>query len=177
MAHELINDELLMRAALHEAASALKAGEFPVGCVIAAGSTVVASGGRRLSRGVSANEIDHAEILALKDLCESAPGTDFGQLSLYTTLEPCLMCFGAIVISGIRRIVYAYEDVMGGGTACALENLPPLYRESRMTVVPHILREESLALLQAFYANPENTYLRDTLLAQNIMNQYKKAKP
>lgn len=164
-------DELLMRAALDEAASALKMGEFPVGCVIASGETVVASGGRKWSRGISANEIDHAEILALKDLCESAPGADPAALTLYTTLEPCLMCFGAIVISGIRRIVYAFEDVMGGATACPLEKMPPLYRESRMTIVAHVLRKDSLALLQAFFANPENTYLKDTLLAQYTLEQ------
>ncbi len=60
---------------------------------------------------------------------------------------------------------------MGGGTACALEALPPLYRESRVAVVPHVLREESLALMQTFFANPGNTYLTDTLLAQYTLNQ------
>jgi len=163
-------DERLMGAALAEAAAALASGEFPVGCVIARGDAVVASGGRKRSRGMSANEIDHAEILALKDLCECRPGTDPSELTVYVTLEPCLMCFGAILIAGIRRIVYALEDVMGGGTGCRIEFLPPLYREPVLTCIPHVRRGESLILMRDFFSNPGNGYLRDTLLARYILS-------
>ena len=166
-----IRDEKLMQAALGEAAAALKAGEFPVGCVITRGESVVASGGRKWSRGISANEVDHAEIMALKDLCECNPGIDPAELTVYATLEPCLMCFGAIMIAGIRRIVYAFEDVMGGGTGCSLNSLPPLYREPPVVIIPHIRRAESLALLQSFYTDPGNLYLKDTMLARYILDQ------
>ncbi|MFW6081198.1 MAG: nucleoside deaminase, partial [Desulfosalsimonas sp.] len=81
-------------------------------------------------------------------------------------MEPCLMCFGAAVISGIKRIVYAYEDVMGGGTACSLENLPPLYRDAEIRVIRHVLREQSMELFYRFFSDPQNTYLQGTLLAE-----------
>lgn len=159
-------DEKYMKAALGEAKAALAAGEFPVGCVIAGPHGVAASGGRSFSRGPEANEIDHAEMAALRNLSDSGFEGDKGGLTLYATMEPCLMCFGAAVISEIRRIVYAYEDVMGGGTACSLENLPPLYKNSEIRVIGHVLREQSLELFYRFFSNPENTYLQGTLLAE-----------
>ena len=62
------------------------------------------------------------------------------------------MCFSAIMLSGIGRIVYAYEDVMGGGTGCDRSTLAPLYRNAPLTVVAGVLRERSLVLFQRFFA-------------------------
>ncbi len=160
-----------MRMALDEAESALRAGEFPVGCIITDGGEVVASGRRAASRGALENEIDHAEILALRKLYRSRPDIGKDRLCLYSTLEPCLMCFGAILISGIRRIVYAFEDVMGGGTSLPLQAMPPLYRDMDPAVVASVCRDESLALMRAFFSNPDNGYLKDTHFARYVMSK------
>lgn len=162
----LHTDRTFMNAALQEAAAALEAGEFPVGCVIAGPDGVAATGARIRSRGLKANETDHAEITAIKELYESGYSGNLRELSLYSTMEPCLMCFGAALIAGIRRIVYGYEDVMGGGTRCSLRDLPPLYREAEVQIVPHVLREESRELFYRFFSDPQNTYLQGTLLAE-----------
>lgn len=159
-------DEACMQEALARAGQALEEGEFPVGCVIARQGRIIAAGRRRCSRGPAENEIDHAEMVALKRLYAGPDRGPAESLTLYATLEPCLMCFGAVLISGIRRIVYAYEDVMGGGTACRLESLPPLYRDVKIRVVPHVLREQSLALFRRFFSDPKNTYLQASLLAE-----------
>lgn len=159
-----MNHALFMEEALAAARQALDRGEFPVGCVIAHNGKVVAGGSRQGTSGEFVSETDHAEILALKQLERSAP-VDRSQLTLYSTLEPCLMCFGAILISGIRHIVFACEDVMGGGTRCDLSRLPPLYSSLPVTLVPHILRDKSLFLLKSFFSNPDNTYWKDSLLA------------
>jgi tRNA(adenine34) deaminase len=79
-------------------------------------------------------------------------------------MEPCLMCFSALTLSRIGKVVYAYEDAMGGGTNCDLESLPPLYRTLRPHVVGGILRSESLALFKAFFGNTANTYWQGSLL-------------
>ncbi len=160
-----------MEQALEQAKSALNAGEFPVGCVIADSRAVIASGARRSSRGELPNELDHAEILALKRLYEKGAFDKTGKLTLYCTMEPCLMCFGAILLNGISRIVYAYEDVMGGGTACQLTALPKLYAESDMRISGGLLRRESLALFKAYFADPCQSYWRDSLLAKYTLSQ------
>jgi tRNA(adenine34) deaminase len=159
-----MNHALFMEEALAEAKLALDMGEFPVGCVIVRDGNIIASGSRQGTAGDLVSETDHAEILALKQLEQSAP-IDRGRLTLYSTLEPCLMCFGAILISGIRRIVFAYEDAMGGGTRCDLSRLPPLYGSPPVALFPHVLRDKSLFLFKAFFSNPDNTYWKDSLLA------------
>ncbi len=96
---------------------------------------------------------------------------DRSEFTLFCTMEPCLMCFGAILLSGIGKIVYAYEDIMGGGTRCDLTKLPPLYKNRQISIVPNILREESLELFKTFFANPENNYWKGSLLAEYTLSQ------
>ena len=64
----------------------------------------------------------------------------------------------------------ALEDVMGGGTSCDLAKLNPLYRQSRISIVPNILRAESAKLLKAYFQNPENNYWKGSLLAQHAVS-------
>lgn len=166
-----MNHERFMQDALNRAAAALEQGEFPVGCILVADGDIVASGTRSGSAGTQPNEIDHAEMVALRNL---EPGTAMaagGRLTAYCTMEPCLMCFGALLLHGVGCIVYAYEDVMGGGTSCDLSTLPPLYRDCRISIVDRVLRKESLALFKAFFRNPENAYWRDSFLAQYTLQQ------
>jgi len=164
-------DESFMAQALSLAEKALGAGDFPVGCVLAYDGSVVARGVRTGSDGLVANELDHAEIHALRDLYRLPSGYPPEKITAYSTLEPCLMCFAALVITGVGRIVYAYEDAMGGGTACRLQDLPLLYRERRPLVTPHVLRRESLSLFQAFFKRPDTNYLKGTYLADYTLRQ------
>ncbi len=164
-------DMRFMALALGQARQALAEGEFPVGCVIAAPDKVVADGRRRRSAELLGGECEHAEMIALRRL-EQACGKKVtpGDLTVYVTLEPCLMCFGAILIHGIRRIVYAYEDVMGGGTGCDPAGLPPLYNPPP-EIVRGVMRGESVGLFKAFFENEGNLYLRDTLLCRHALGQ------
>lgn len=157
-------DEYFMGLALAQARAALAAGEFPVGCVIVANDRVVGEGRRSHSQG-QANELDHAEVVALRELLTRVPDIDPAGLTVYSTMEPCLMCFATLLLNGIRRIVYAYEDVMGGAAGLDLATLSPLYREMRVEVVPRLRRSDSLALFQEFFANPANGYWQGSLLA------------
>ena len=160
-----------MEIAMDQARKALSQGEFPVGCVIADGQSVIASGFRKGSSGQYPNEIDHAEIIAIRQLFKVEEPLKKNKLSIYCTMEPCLMCFGAIILAGIRKIVYAYEDVMGGGSRCELDILPDLYKQSQMKIVPHVMRRQSLKLFKAFFSRPENQYWEDSLLARYTMAQ------
>lgn len=164
-------DKTFMTAALDLARAALAAGDFPVGCVVADDRRVVARGRRTGTAAGMANEIDHAELNALRRFYDGAPAVDRSRLTVYCTMEPCLMCFSAIVLSGIGRIVYAYEDVMGGGTACDRTGLSPLFRDARITVTPGVLRADSLALFQRFFADTDNSYWVDSLLSRYTLDQ------
>ena len=86
-------------------------------------------------------------------------------------MEPCLMCYAALILAGIGKIVYAYEDVMGGGISCELSLLKPLYSNSPITVVADVLRTESLKLFQAYFSNPVNNYWKNSLLAEYTLDQ------
>lgn len=159
-----------MRLALKEAEHALKGGEFPVGCVIVGPEGVVATGRRINSVGIP-NEMDHGEIVALRALLAGGLEVDPGGLTVYSTMEPCLMCFSTLILNGIRTIVYAYEDVMGGGTNVPLATMNPLYAAMEITVVPHVLRRESLELFITFFSRPDNRYWQDSLLAEYTLTQ------
>ena len=161
--------EYYMKTALEQAKQALAAGEFPVGCVLVYQDKILETGARRSSIGSNRNEIDHAEIVALRRLSDSGNLIDRSQITAYSTMEPCLMCYGALILAGIGKVVYAYEDVMGGGTGCDLSRLTPLYKDSPLKVVPGVLRAESLKMFKDYFADPTNAYLRQSLLAENTL--------
>jgi tRNA(adenine34) deaminase len=163
--------ETYMREALLEAREALIAGEFPVGCVMVYEDTIVSRGRRTNSRPPQENELDHAEIMALRKLFAQHPQIKRSQIVVYSTMEPCLMCYTTLLLNGIRSIVYAYEDIMGGGTGLDLKKLTPLYREMSVAITPHILRRESLELFKAFFAEQDNTYWQDSPLARYTLEQ------
>ena len=164
--------ESWMSLALEAAAEALDQGEFPVGCVIVGDQEVVATGARfgTIGREGVFSEVDHAEIRALRQL--AAHGRSGKGLTLYCTMEPCLMCFAAAVLAGIHTVVYAYEDVMGGGTGCDLTRLAPLYRRSAISVVPGVMRSQSLELFYRFFSREGNPYWCDSLLERYTLEQW-----
>ena len=163
--------EFFMSKALEEAHQALSMGEFPVGCVIVDKNRVLVTGARYHSAPDNQNELDHAEMLALRRLFDLDEKIDREKVTLFSTLEPCLMCYAALILNGIRQIVYAYEDVMGGGTSLDLKGLNPFYRDMDITVVPHVLRQESLMLFKEFFSDPQSNYLKESLLAQYTLKQ------
>jgi tRNA(adenine34) deaminase len=163
--------EYFMGKALDQAKKALSEGEFPVGCVIVCQNKIVVTGARKGTRGDFPDEIDHAEIIALKHLSNLNLNLSENKITLVTTLEPCLMCFGASMLSNVNEIVYAYEDVMGGGMDCDVSKLTSLYKHRQITVVSNVLRKESLKLFKAFFQNPSNIYWKGSLLAEYTLKQ------
>ena len=163
--------EFFMSKALEEAHQALIMGEFPVGCVIVYENGVLVPGSRHHSAPDNQNELDHAEMLALRRLVDLEKKIDREKVTVFSTLEPCLMCYAAIIVNGIKQIVYAYEDVMGGGTNIDLRRLNPFYRDMKITVMPHVLRQESLMLFKRFFSDPQSDYLKESLLAKYTLNQ------
>ena len=163
--------EHFMRLALEQAQKALDVGEFPVGCLLVRNGKVVAVGKRTHSRNREANELDHAEITALRELFAKKPEIDRSAITCYSTMEPCLMCYTTLLLNGVRHIVYGYEDAMGGGASLDLTTLTPLYQDMEVSITPHVLRKESLTLFKAFFANPQNDYWQESYLARYTLEQ------
>lgn len=164
----------MMQLALDQAKSALAKEEFPVGCVIACQDQVIVAGhraGTTQRDGEFFDEVSHAEILTLQRYYGLRDRPEPEKLTLYCTMEPCLMCFGAILLSGIGKLVWAYEDAMGGGTSLPREKLTPLYRERKIEIVPHVLRQESLALFRRYFKLDSSGYWKDSLLATYTLAQ------
>ncbi|MBF0101668.1 MAG: nucleoside deaminase [Desulfobacterales bacterium] len=167
-----MDHDYFMQQALCEAEDALNNGEFPVGCVLVYHNRIIVKSKRSGSTGLNPNEIDHAEMLAIKQLYSLNHSTMLHHdITLYSTLEPCLMCFGAIILSGIRKIVYAYEDVMGGGTRCNLKEMPQLYHDHPLEIIPTILRKQSIDLFKQFFLNPNHMYWPKSLLSDYTLTQ------
>ena len=164
-----MNYEFFMQKALEQARQALNAGEFPVGCVIVYDNKVLVTESRHNSTPDNFNELDHAEMVALRRLADLGANVEKDKVTVFSTLEPCLMCFSALIVNGTRNFVYACEDVMGGGTGLDLASLNPLYNDMKIDVSGGILRKESLALLKEFFSDTRNDYLQGTLLAQHAL--------
>jgi len=161
--------EKYMKMAIAEASGALARGEFPVGCVIVGPDGLICTGRRKKSK--VGNELEHAEIQALREVYRNFPEVSTDTLTVYSTMEPCLMCFATLIVNNIDTIVYSYEDVMGGGTNVPLDMLSPLYAEKKITIIKNVLRSDSLKLFKEFFHNQENEYLRDSLLATHTLAQ------
>lgn len=167
--------EYYMGLALAQARKAFDSGEFPVGCVIVQNEKVIVSGARQgtaLGKPFF-SEIDHAEIRALKSLESIEIEFNPEESVLFSTMEPCLMCLGAIILAGIKKIVYAYEDPMGGGTTCDLTKLPPLYVNCEIDIISGVLRQKSLDLFYDFFNKESNLYWKDSYLEAYTRDQIK----
>ena len=122
----MLEDEKFMHRAIELALLAEREGNLPVGAVITLHGEVVAEG----RSAIWVPEFDatrHAEIEALRAVRGDLWGSS-AEMTLYTTLEPCLMCFGSILLHQIGRVVFGSSDSYGGAGS-SLEHLPPYFHE------------------------------------------------
>ena len=139
----------MMRRALEEAAQAAEEGEVPVGAVVARGEEVIATAHNQ--REATGDPTAHAELLALRRAAEKLGSWRLTNCTLYTTLEPCPMCAGALHAARISRLVYAAPDPKAGavGTLYDLPADPRLNHTYPYT--PGVLQDEAATLLRVFF--------------------------
>lgn len=143
-------DNVLMREALAEARAALQAGVFPVGAVLTQGSRILGRGRKTMD----SDHLGHAEINLFRQVFEGRYHFSRSDgLILYTTLEPCIMCWAASRHLPISRLVYAMEDPYGGCAHLQLQNAPPRHRDRPLEIEGGVLREEARKLFAAFLEN------------------------
>src|SRR3990172_1751047 len=105
-------DSIWMKLALSRARKAARKGEVPVGCVIVRDGKLLASGSNR--RETANDPTAHAEIVALRKAARNQKDWRLGGATLYVTLEPCLMCLGALKNARVARLVYGAKDPKQG---------------------------------------------------------------
>jgi tRNA(adenine34) deaminase len=143
-----VTDDEYMRLALEEAARAQAAGEVPVGAVVVLDGAVV---GRGYNHPIGAHDpTAHAEIAALRAAGAAAGNYRLTGATLYATVEPCLMCVGAIVHARVGRVVYGVADPKGGAVRSVLD-VSTLVLNHRFEAVEGVLADECRAILQAFF--------------------------
>lgn len=142
--------ERFMRMALAEAQQAAQEGEIPVGAVLVMNGEAIASAHNR--REQLHDPTAHAEILALRAGAEKLKDRRLSQCTLYTTLEPCPMCAGAMVMAKLGACIFGASDERQGccGSVYALTRDPSFYW--RLSSTGGLLAEESQALLNTFFA-------------------------
>ncbi|MBN1543012.1 nucleoside deaminase [candidate division KSB1 bacterium] len=138
-----------MRQALAEAAKAEKKGEVPVGAVVVQDQRIVGRGHNLVE--TLQDPTAHAEMLALASAAVTLASWRLSETVLYTTLEPCPMCAGAILMARIPLVVYAADDPRYGACGSALRVLGTKQLDIDSECVAGVLSEESRRLLQLFF--------------------------
>jgi tRNA(adenine34) deaminase len=140
--------EPFMRLALAQAALGQAAGEVPIGAVVVIDGTVV---GRAFNQPIGTSDpTAHAEVLALREAARAVANYRLPGASLYVTVEPCLMCVGAIVHARVGTVVYGVADPKGGAVRSILDP-SALFLNHRFEAVEGVLADECRALLQGFF--------------------------
>lgn len=138
-----------MRAAIAEAGVAAEAGEIPVGAVVVVSGEIIATGRNRSM--TNSDPCGHAEVVALRGAGSATKNYRLNGANLYVTLEPCVMCVGAIVQARVSRVVFGAYDEKAGALGSAIDLGQSRAFNHRFEVNGGLLAEESSALLKDFF--------------------------
>ena len=144
-----MDKNFFMEEALMEAKKALEKGEVPIGAVVVLGSDII---GRGYNQPIAKNDpTAHAEIMALRDASMNLKNYRLKDTLVYSTLEPCLMCAGALVHARIKKLFYSASDPKSG----VIENNGSLMQSAflnhKISYEGGILKEESSKILKNFF--------------------------
>ena len=152
MSDSVASDENFMQRALELARRARDLHEeIPVGAVLVSDGIIIGEG---WNQSISANDPSaHAEIVALRSAGQKVKNYRLPQTTLYVTLEPCVMCAGAIVHARVDRVVIAADDPKPGAAGSVFDTLTSDRHNHRVQVTRGLLADESANLLREFFRN------------------------
>ncbi len=143
-------DEFWMRAALEAAQEARELNEVPVGaCLVGADGQLLAAAGNRTI--TESDPTAHAEILVLREAAGKIGNYRLTQTVLYTTIEPCAMCAGALVIARIKRLVFGAADERFGAVESVFRLCDSSSLNHRIEITKNVLADECRKLMQDFF--------------------------
>jgi tRNA(adenine34) deaminase len=145
-----VDTDEAMRLAIDEARAALAHGDVPIGAVVLREGAVIAS--RHNERELAGDPTAHAEILALRDAAATVGHWRLSDCTLVVTLEPCVMCAGALVNARVGTLVYGATDPKAGAVVSLYEICADRRLNHRLPVTGGVHAEECGELLRAFFA-------------------------
>jgi tRNA(adenine34) deaminase len=149
MAEDCMEFDGLMAAALEEARRACDAGEVPIGAVVAIKGAIV---GRGFNQPISSGDpTAHAEILAIRDAARQAGNYRLTGATLCVTIEPCLMCVGALVHARIATLVYGAAEPKSGAVTSMVRGGELPGHNHRFAIVGGVREDECRELMHAFF--------------------------
>lgn len=144
-----MNDEKYMDIALKQAGKAYKKGDVPIGAVVVKNDKIISKAFNKKEK--NRNAIEHAEILAITKACKKLKTWHLEDCTLYTTVEPCMMCCGAIIQSRIANLVYGTKNSKFG-YAGSIDNLLDNNKNNhKVNVISGIKKKEASELLILFF--------------------------
>jgi tRNA(adenine34) deaminase len=156
-----MNDLQWMRYALNRARQAAERGEVPVGAVLVKDGELIAEG---FNEPISTQDpTAHAEVIALRRGAAQLQNYRLAGTTLYVTIEPCLMCVGAMVHARIARLVYGAAEPKAGAIESAIRALDHPTLNHRFEVVGGVLADESREVMQSFFQDRRRAERSDSL--------------
>jgi len=142
------NDEYFMKEAIKEAKKALLIDEVPIGCVIVKDNKIISRGYNK--RESKQNSLAHAEVIAINKACKKLGTWRLEDCTMYITLEPCIMCGGAIIQSRIPNVIYSAYDYRFGVNK-SLINIFELKFNHTVNIKGGLLEEETSKMISDFF--------------------------
>lgn len=146
---QIAEHERFMRLALCEALRSGSRGDVPVGAVVVASGQVLARAGNE--KEWRQDPTAHAEMLALREAAAKLHTWRLTEVTVYSTMEPCFMCAGALLQARVARVVYAVDDPKWGAAGSVLDLLRAPFVNHRVEVVRGVLAEEVAVALAEFF--------------------------
>lgn len=138
-----------MKEALKEARKAELIDEVPIGCVIVKDDKIIARGHNQ--RETKQSPIGHAEIIAINKASKKLKSWRLEGCDIYVTLEPCIMCSGAIIQSRINKVYYGASDPKGGALGSSINVLEANNINHHPEVIPGVLKEECSSIITNYF--------------------------
>ena len=142
-------DEHFMKIALKEAEKAREIDEVPIGAVIVKDNKVIAKGHNL--RESKKDPLGHAELVAIRKAAKKLNDWQLVGCDLYVTIEPCIMCAGAIYQSRINRVIYGADDIKGGGFGSSINVLDAKNINHTPEVIKGVMKDECSQIIKEYF--------------------------
>jgi len=144
-----MSHETFMEAAIEQARRGVEAGEVPIGAVLVVDGAIVS---RAYNQPItSVDPTAHAEVIVLREAARAAGNYRLTDATVYVTLEPCLMCVGALVHARVREVVYGAAEPKTGALVSSIRALESPGLNHRFAVTGGVLEEQCRTLVQEFF--------------------------